>query len=330
MHGKMIQPIHAIAFLGLTVLALIGPAGCYGPEAITKALGMQGPYLFYGFDSIVPPGKPADIVVRLQKGPYLNDEEGVLVRFELDGQFVALSRTDDEGYARATFTPSKPGDYIIRAQTVGGDLEKPGPAPAQVLVACRKPDTPIAVVDIDQTLVASSFDKVLTGEPKAMPGSKEFLDELAKDHTLLYLTLRLDYFGPKTKRWLEEQSYPAGPLWVSRFHGLFQGNRDYRRERIRDLRRDFVHVKLGLGDKISDAVAYMANEMTAAIFIQPDRIDEADDARELASGLELLPRRTIVVSGFEKLRKALEGDSSFTPDRMARQLRARARKLESQ
>jgi hypothetical protein len=305
-------------------------AGCYGPEAITKALGMQGPYLFYGFDTIVLPGQPADIAVRLQKGPYLNDEEGVLVRFELDGRFVALSRTDDEGYARATFTPSKPGNYFITARTVGGDLEKPGPEPAKVLVACREADTPIAVIDIDKTLVSSSFDKVLSGEAEAMTGSKAFLDDLAQSHTLLYLTLRLDYFGPKTKRWLDEHEYPTGPLWVSRFHGLFQGNRDFRRERIRKLRRDFVHVKLGLGDKISDAVAYLANEMTAALIVQPERISEADTARELASKLELLPERTIVVSSFEDLRKALEGDSSFSPKRMAGRLRDRARTLESQ
>ncbi len=318
------------AFLGLMFLSSLGPVGCHGPDAITKALGMQGPYLFYGFDTIVLPGRPADIAVRLQKGPYLNDEEGVLVRFERNGQFVALSRTDDEGYARATFTPPEPGDYLVTARTVGGDPDEPDPEPVRVLVACRKADTPIAIVDIDKTLVASSFDTVLSGEPEAMPGSKAFLKQLAADHTLVYLTLRLDYFGPKTKRWLDDQGYPVGPLWVSRFHGLLQGNRDYRRERIRKLRRDFVHVKLGLGDKISDAVAYLANEMDAAIFIQPDRIGEPDEARQLASSLEALPQRTIVVSGYEDLQKALNGDSFFTPDRMARKLREKARKLESQ
>lgn len=309
-------------------LMAICAGGCTTTQVVTKALGVQGPYVFYGFDSIGPPGEPAQIVVRLQKGPYLNDEEGVLIRFLHEGRFVALSRTDDEGYARATFTAEETGDYNLTAEVLPGQLTGQAPEPAPIFVCIREPSEKIIIVDIDKTLVASSFDEVLAGTAQPMPDSKEALHELAKDNTVLYLTLRLDYFGPKTKQWLDQQGYPPGPLWVARFHGLFQGNRDYRRSRIQQLRTTYARVHTGFGDKISDAVAYLANEMTAVLLIRPEKLDEPDDLRELADAVAALPQRVIVVSGWRQARDGLNGSEKFTPHRMSGRLRSRAEQLE--
>ncbi len=307
-------------------MALLGAvltlgAGCSPQPMVSDALGLRGPYLFYGFDAVARPGVPADVVVRLQKGAYMNDQEGRLVRVVRDGAFVAQAYTDEEGFATMTFTPPRPGDYRLTASVVAGRLEGQRPEDAEILVACRDPNESFVVVDIDKTLVASSFDDVLAGDAKAMPGSVRVLRRLAEKHSILYLTLRPDYFGPKTKQWLAEKGNPRAPLWVSEFHGLLEGNKDYRVERLRRFRRRFPKTDVGIGDKLSSMDAYLANGMAGVLILHPESLDDPSELRARARGLAHFPAGVDVVSNWRDVNRALLEDRRYPPKRMAARLR---------
>ena len=325
--GGVLRATALSAIVAASLLTSCSLAGCGAGAAIRQALGMDGEYLLYGFDAITEPGRPANVRVRLQKGSFLNDQEGRLIELYRDDELVSLARTDDEGIAHMTFTPPEVGDYRLDIRVLG-QLGENGPGPADVLVACRRSDEPICVVDIDRTLVTSPFSHVLSGDAQPMRESVRVMHRLAEEYTIIYLTLRLDYFGPTTKSWLEEHDYPTGPLWVSQFRGLLAGNRDFRTEQVRRLRRQFPRARLGIGDKISDAEAYLANEMTAILIVRPETMDEADDCRKLADALEHLPACTThVVRGWREVERIVFHAEAFPPGRVAEDLRRRAEEL---
>ncbi len=317
----------------LWILAMVWLAaaagGCRTGEIVRQSLGMDGEYLFYGFDAIVLPGKPAEVAVRLQEGTYLQDQEGMLVSLYHDGNFVALSRTDSEGYARMSFTPPAPGDYWLEARLVEGQLDG-APGPAKLLVACRERDHEFIVVDVDRTILPSFFAQFAADDPVGpIEGSVDVLEEASRDATILYLTLRLDYFGPRTKSWLQDNGFPDGPLWVARFHGLLEGNRDFRIRRLRQLRQDFPNVRVGIGDKVSSVVAHLANEMRAILLVQVERMDDPDTCGELADAMRALPDVYEAVGSWEQIRQALVEGKSFPPERMIQDLEQRAAMLEA-
>ncbi len=316
-----------LAMLGAMAMGILG--GCQTGREVREALGMDSPYLLYGFDAICLPGQPAEVAVRLQEGMYLQDQEGVLIELRHGGQLVALARTDPEGYARMTFTPCETGNFHLTASVRDGQLED-GPEPSELLVACRKADERFVIVDIDRTLVPSFFAQFSEGQAEPIPGSLRALRQLDQGRSILYLTLRLDYFGPKTRSWLARHEYPDGPLWVARFHGLLEGNRDFRARRLRDLRRRYPGHHAGIGDKVSSIVAYLANEMTAVLLVRVEQMQDADACRQLAEAMAALPAAYQACRNWDEIRRALAEGESFPPQTLIQALQQRAVELEQQ
>jgi hypothetical protein len=303
--------------------------GCRTGREVREALGMESPYLLYGFDAICLPGQPAEVAVRLQEGMYLTDQEGVLIQLRHGGQLVALARTDPEGYARMTFTPSQVGNYHLTAGVLEGQLDEE-PEPSELLVACRKADERFVIVDIDRTLVPSFFAQFSEGQAEPIPGSLRTLGQLDQGRSILYLTLRLDYFGPKTRSWLARHEYPDGPLWVARFHGLLEGNRDFRARRLRHLRRRYPGNHAGIGDKVSSIVAYLANEMTAVLLVRVEQMQDPDACRQTARAMAALPPTYQACRSWDEIRRALVEGESFPPQPVIQALHRRAGQLEQQ
>ena len=204
--------------MGVLALALLASASA-GCGLVGHILGKDCLYQVNGYDVVTVPGETIQVRARIAAGDFLDDPPGVPIRFERDGRTVAQVPTDDEGYAAFAFTPDAPGDYVFTASLAPGVTPDP-PPPAQVLVTCRDAAAPLLIVDLDKTVVASGFKTVLWGEPEPMPDSQDVLARLGQDFTVVYLTFRVDYLGPKTRDWLCRHDYPCGPVLLANVRSL--------------------------------------------------------------------------------------------------------------
>ena len=123
--------------------------------------------VFYAFDTLAYPEKPAELLADVISARSLKGVEGVTVAFrDAEGELLARATTGEDGRAGARWTPPEAGDYRLTAKIVAvgddddEDLLKVSPAP--LVVSARKKDAKLAVIDLDHTVVGSSFFRVLT------------------------------------------------------------------------------------------------------------------------------------------------------------------------
>ncbi|MGB2936882.1 MAG: hypothetical protein WBD05_01585 [Phycisphaerae bacterium] len=315
------RPVAAFVWL----VAAVSVAGCGTQNVLLDA---QEGYLFTAYDAVALPGENVALRARLQGGDFLRDQPGYVVRFRKNGTFYKAAETDSDGFATATFTPEAPGDYVLRADLSPNGFPHEPPAPTSLLVRCRAAETPMLIVDLDKTLVASGFEQVLLGEPEPMPDSPAVMKRLAERYMVVYLTHRPDMFGPKSKMWLREHGYPTGPLLLSDVGGFLKGSGAFKSAVLADLRRRFKGKAVGIGDKVSDAIAYHENGLQA-FFILEVAEDAAPDAlRRSAQSLEALPEAVQVVTGWNQIEKTVFNGLSFPPSSMRRRLRELADDLD--
>lgn len=288
----------------LVALALPFAAGC---SLMRTVFGEENGYLFAGYDAVAVAGEEVDVKVRLQSGGLLKDRPDVPVRFHLGQGVLGDMLTDDEGYAAFRFRPPAPGDYVVTAEALPQAGRPQPPGPAQVLVACREPNAPLIIVDLDKTLVASGTRAVLVGDPAPMPHSVEVMNRLAACFTPVYLTHRVDYFGPKSKAWLRDHGYPRGPVLLAEAREFLKGSREFKTATLERLRRRFKGRIIGVGDKVSDARAYCANGIDAFLLVRAHEGADAQRRRDLASLRRRLPPGVQVVSDWREIEQAIMG-----------------------
>jgi len=308
------------ALAALVPLAALA-AGCGAQNLI---LGSGGESLLTVRDAVAPPGAEVPLVARFQQGDLLRGRPGHVIRFRRGDETVLAAETDADGVARVTFAPPAPGDYVFTVEVAAAGLPDEPPPPRDLLVACRAPDTPLAVVDLDKTVVASGFQTVLLGNPEPMEGSVDVLKRLADDHTIIYLTHRPDYFGPKSKDWLKAQGFPRGPVLLSSVESFRKGSGTYKSDMIKTLKARFSRVELGIGDKFSDVQAYHDNGMKAILILPVPENATSKDLRALADEVAALPAAIHVVRTWDQVQAILFDGKAFPPPPMAQQLRALA------
>ena len=258
-------------------------------------------YFFAAADRLVLPGQATTLQVQFRVGDFLQAQAGHCVRFYRDGRLYKAALTDDAGEAAVAFTADSPGDYAFQADVTALGLSEPPPVPTELLVACRAANEPMMVVDLDKTIVASGFHAVLIGGAEPMPGAAEVLGDLAKGHTIVYLTHRPDVFGPKSKAWLQEYGFPPGPLLLSSLGAFVKGSGAYKTMMLADITTRFSRVEIGIGDKISDVLAYHENGMRAFLIMPvPERLTSA--SRDgLVEELRTLPEAIQVVQDWSQI-----------------------------
>jgi hypothetical protein len=97
-----------------------------------------------------------------------------------------------------------------------------------------------------------------------------------------------------------------------------------------DIRRRFKGAKaLGIGDKVSDAVAYHENGLRAMLIVQPDETAGAAGLRQLADSLDPLPDVVQVVTGWREIERVVFGGATFPKTALQARLRKRADELEA-
>jgi hypothetical protein len=300
----------------LGVLAAL--AGCGAQDVL---LGTGGEYLFTVSDALAAPNQAVRLRARLQAGDFLAGRQGRIVRFWRDGALYKLAQTDDDGAASVTFTPTAAGDYVFLAEVAPIGLAGKPPPPRALRVACRRAETPVCIVDLDKTLVASGFQAVLVGRPEPMPDSPRVMGRIAEDHTIVYLTHRPRHFGPKTKAWLRQHAYPAGPVLLSTVGGFLSGSGEYKARMLAELKRRHS-LRIGIGDKVSDAAAYHRHGLRAFLVSPPPgpQVPAADIAA-FADELATLPEGVQVVTSWAQIEKALYGGATFPRGQAERRLR---------
>ena len=312
MMSRLIYALPALA-------ALAGGCGTQG-----ALLGSEGFYLLTATDVLAVPGEPVELRARLEGGDMLQPQAGHVVRFCRDGKLYRAAETDEDGVATVRFTPKGPGDLEFVADVSSAGMPDEPPKPQVLTVTCRAPATAMLIVDLDKTIVASGFHTVLIGDPKPMPASAGVLKKLARTHTVVYLTHRPDYFGAKSKKWLWENDFPKGPLLLSSISGFLKGSGAYKADVLRDLVKRFRNIKTGIGDKVSDAIAYHDNGMRSFLIIRIPDSDKPEAFERLADSLAPLAPAVEVVTGWNEIDKALFGKASFPAAKAVARLRKMA------
>jgi len=285
-------------------------------------------------DVLCRPGEEVALAASLRGGFRLEGVEGVRIQFHLQERRLAQVASGSDGDAAVGWTaPAEPGDYRIRVRVKPADQpanEDDRVPPTRLLVAVRKPDVPLAIVDLDKTLVASGFHRVLLGGGGAEPmaGSRTVLARLARTHTLVYLTHRPDFLGPTSKTWLDGHGYPLGPVLTSTLGGLIRGSGRYKSRRLTEIARTFKTLKVGIGDKVSDARAYAARGLTSVLILHVDwSEDDPEDYEDLADDLADLPETVHVVTNWSAVAEVLFEGASRPAGPMVRRLRRVASEL---
>ena len=317
-------------FPTLIVLAAMTTAAGCGMQGLI--LGTEGSYLLTVRDALALPNEEVQLQARFQAGDFLRGRQGHVVRFDHGGKIYKATVTDADGVATVTFTPTQAGDYRFAAEVSPDGLPDDPPAPRELLVACRAAEEPIAVVDLDKTVVASGFHTVLLGNPQPMAGSPEVLNRLARTHTVVFLTHRPDYFGPKSKTWLKAKGYPRGPVLLATVGSFLKGSGAYKSEMIKTLKKRFTKIEIGIGDKTTDVEAYHENGLKAFLIIQVSQDASSQKLEALADSIKDLPDAIQVVTGWDQIEAALFGRGKFPRSAMEKRIRrlaAQRRKAEA-
>lgn len=292
--------------------------------------------LFYTFDTLAYPGQTVDLTARVQSTRDLKGVGEIKVGFFLGDKLLAQALTNNSGYAWASWTPPKRGDYAIEARILALGRGVPEQVlnvkPAPLLVAAREKEDKFVVVDLDYTLVESSFSRVLAGDAKPMPRSPEVMTRIAKAYSVIYLTHRPDIMTRRSKNWLADHGYPPAPVLVSELQQAFGDSGQYKTARLGRILESFPNIMIGIGDKPSDALAYVTYGLTAYL-IPKYKPDKPKELRKTADTLRQLPDRggkLQVVSGWEQIEAGIFEGQRFAPEVLARSLEARARRLEAQ
>ena len=305
-------------------------------------LGAEHGTVFYAFDTLAHPAAEAELKTRVLGIHKLQHVKGVTVEYLLGEESVGSVATDEDGYATLKWPVPGPGrdaerqkrsapaDYEFSAKIVGvpdddyDEMLKVTPAP--LLVSVRAKDTRFVVIDLDHTVVASGFARVLIGGAKPMPRAAEAVRELSTRYSIIYLTHRPELLSVKSKRWLSDNGFVRAPLLVSTLGQALGDSGKYKAAKLRELRRQFPGLAIGIGDKLSDADAYAANGMKAYL-IPHYKPDKHKDVRKMADGVRRLKGGVQVVDDWDELRAGVFQDRRFTAKAYAKKLDARAKLL---
>jgi hypothetical protein len=287
----------------LLLIGLVCLAGC-GTESML--IGTNEGFVFIVMDGLALPGEEIQLQARLEGGDFMQPQSGFVVRFYRDGKLFKATETDDDGLASVSFTPEEPGDYAFTVDVAPYGMKESPPDAQEILITCCRSDDPMVVVDMDKTLVASGFHTVLIGDPKPAEYSQEVMQRLAESRVIVYLTHRPDYFGVKSKKWLQDNQYPDGPVLLSSLSGFLKGSGTYKTEKLRHMREKFKRIEIGIGDKISDVMAYHENQIRSfLILLEMDKPEDPQARDELAMELEKLPEEIQVVTNWKQIEQAL-------------------------
>lgn len=297
-------------------------------DIIDQARGRLGPVIL-ATDMIVEPGQEVTLSASLRSGLKLDGIEGKRLQFVLDDKTLAEVRTNSRGDVILKWkVPDKAGNSAITVRLNPADQPSRPVDDATLLVAARPKDAPLVIVDLDKTVVASGFARVLLGDAKPMDGSAVVMQRIAKTSTVVYLTYRPDFLGPMSKRWLADNGFPAGPVLTGTVGSLVAGSGTYKNTRLAELRKTYTNLVAGVGDKLSDAKVYAESGLVSLLLLQVDWTEtDAKYYDRLADDLAALPEKVQVVTNWSQISACLFEKTAFPKTAVEKRLRDVAKEL---
>jgi hypothetical protein len=295
-------------------------------------LGTDQGAIFYSFDALAEPNESIQLTVRLQDSK-LRGVADAQIGYYLKDARVGIARTNQDGLAQLKWKSLSTGNYDFTAQILsppaGKDPKLKQVIPVPLFVMVRKSDTQFVVIDLDHTLVDSSFFKVLMGLGRPMADSQRVTKQIAKKYSILYLTHRPDLMTHRSKGWLRQQGYPLGALLVSKMSQALGNSGKYKTARLTELKESFPNIKIGIGDKITDAQSYLENGLESYL-IPHYNDDDPEDLRDMAREIRLL---TIygpvqVVGNWQQIERGIFEGKKYPAERFARWLDDQAKLYE--
>ena len=308
----------------MLLLPLASWSGC---STINSYLGADGDYLLKAYDELALPGEKVQLHARLESGTIQRDLPNRRIHFRGPGWFLRTTTTDDEGYAVTDFTPRRPGDYIFTIEVETTGLESRPPEPVQLLLTCRAASEQMIIVDVDKTLARTKSWRFFSKNPEPMPDSVAVMTRLAKDYTVVYVTHRPQQYAHHTKAWLQMHGYPQGPILMPEVIDFVRGSRRYKTKELSELKNKFPNIRIGIGDKISDALAYHVNGLTSFLILDIADCDDPGDYLELAQKLDRLPADVQVIYNWPQIASAIYEDQSFPRPAAQEELRKKSELL---
>ena len=188
------------------------------------------------------------------------------VRFSLDGEEIGEVELGDDGTAAVVYAPREEKEYRITAHCRLKGRGKS--ATAHAALFSRSTRKPGIILDIDRTLFASStFAAIFRRSRSVSPlaDAVEVTQELSRKYDLTIVTGRKRYLKEKTKRWLRMKGFPLAPVFFAPGFRPFLSHERFKFELIRRLKASWPNITIGIGDRDSDARAYLANGLRAII-----------------------------------------------------------------
>jgi hypothetical protein len=282
----------------------------WGLGAVLMALtisGCGGPYLLTAEDVVSPTDEESTLVGKLEKRGVFVLNEGIAdqdVKFYVNDEFIGAARTDEEGYAQITRPGTPAGTATMRIEYAD---EGTVLAESTANIFTWQQNQPILITDIDDTicqtqeglLIGISYDDY--SEP--LPGAPEAMSELAKSFKIVYLTARPREVLPKTKRWLENNGFPDGPVFTWDIDNDPWSQLQYKELQLDQLTSKFNKITIGIGNTEKDITAYRDHGLFS-IFIDPK-----SRSKQIDQGVKL-PDWTKVLELFQKNPQLLNLQSS--------------------
>jgi hypothetical protein len=171
-----------------------------------------------------------------------------------DWRNLGVTRTDRHG----RFSRELTGDDRLVAGLHDIYVMPPaGRDGVHMLAYIAAPGESVVVVDIDGTLSESEnaiVNSVLFGDDIAhRANAPEALR--ATRHVVVYLSARGDQFTELTRHWLHAHGFPDGPI-VLAHESFVRPGREQQAFKIRALRELRVPIAAGVGNRITDIIAY--------------------------------------------------------------------------
>ena len=217
---------------------------------------------FYTDDVLAAKNKKVKLVAHcdLEEQP----KDGLHVVFYLNGKKLGQAVTDENGIAYIEWLPPKAEQIqIIDAELYFGENlnEENKIRQSKLTVSVQDGNTPIVIVDLDKTLVQSSFFRVVLDAAKPLPYSANAMNMIAKRYSIVYLTHRFSGMTSISKQWLSDNGFPVGPLLTNKSGALSSGN--YKYGKLANLKEKFKNIEIGVGDKETDIESCRSNGIKA-------------------------------------------------------------------
>jgi hypothetical protein len=272
----------------LLLLAGTASAGWWWP------FGKQYDVKLTAFDQLALPGETVQLRAKLEHQGKLGinpDLHGYPLRIRCPPLIDQEVKTGKDGMATVELkAPAEAKTYPIQVTFPGSDHHRPAEAAARLFVWPK--DARILITDVDMTVSNLAELRVpFTANARipALPGAVEALTELSKTYRIIYLSARDDALCHKSCCWLCERGFPEGPF-VCRDFRLGSKQEAFKRELITELKKRFPGIAVGVGDKPSDASAYLKNDLQAFLIAPRDRSKLAKEAIVVTSWQEVRER----------------------------------------